>query len=113
MTDAISTLIAKFGGARALAEAIGRDPASVYRWSHPKSRGGTGGRIPPAAVPNILAAAKERGIAISAEELSGSGGSSPPTPTAFVHWLRNTAPYIHAHRGRTFVIAFPGEAVAS
>lgn len=26
-----------------------------------------------------------------------------------VHWFRNAAPYIHAHRGRTFIIAFTGE----
>jgi amino-acid N-acetyltransferase len=30
----------------------------------------------------------------------------------FVHWLRHATPYVHAHRGRTFVIAFGGEAVA-
>ena len=24
----------------------------------------------------------------------------------FVTWLRQVAPYVHAHRGRTFVIAF-------
>lgn len=32
-------------------------------------------------------------------------------PTLFVNWFRHAAPYIHAHRGRTFVIAFGGEAV--
>ncbi len=30
----------------------------------------------------------------------------------FVDWFRACAPYIHAHRGRTFVICFGGEAVA-
>ncbi len=30
----------------------------------------------------------------------------------FVHWFRNSAPYINAFRGRTFVIAFGGEVVA-
>jgi len=34
-------------------------------------------------------------------------GSSP----LFVHWFRNTAPYINAFRGRTFVIAFGGEII--
>lgn len=29
----------------------------------------------------------------------------------FVDWFRNSAPYIHAHRNRTFVICFGGEAV--
>jgi amino-acid N-acetyltransferase len=38
-----------------------------------------------------------------------------PSSTAadpFVHWFRRATPYVHAHRGRTFVIAFGGEAVA-
>jgi amino-acid N-acetyltransferase len=30
----------------------------------------------------------------------------------FVHWLRHATPYVHAHRGRTFVISIAGEAVA-
>ncbi len=32
-------------------------------------------------------------------------------PVQFVSWLRSVAPYIHAFRGKTFVIAFPGELV--
>ena len=35
------------------------------------------------------------------------------TPTQFVQWLRSVAPYIHAFRGKTFVVAFPGELVAA
>lgn len=30
----------------------------------------------------------------------------------FVRWFRGSSPYIHAHRGRTFVVSFGGEAVA-
>jgi len=33
-------------------------------------------------------------------------------PDTFVDWFRSSSPYIHAHRGRTFVIVFGGEAVA-
>jgi len=35
------------------------------------------------------------------------------TPTQFVQWLRSVAPYVHAFRGKTFVIAFPGELVTA
>ena len=34
---------------------------------------------------------------------------SPAFPEAFVRWLRQVAPYVHAFRGRTFVVAFGGE----
>jgi amino-acid N-acetyltransferase len=34
-------------------------------------------------------------------------------PIQFVQWLRSVAPYIHAFRGKTFVVAFPGELVRS
>ncbi|MHB1678582.1 MAG: amino-acid N-acetyltransferase [Sulfuriferula sp.] len=32
--------------------------------------------------------------------------------TAFVHWFRAATPYIHAFRGKTFVLAFGGEVLA-
>ncbi len=35
-----------------------------------------------------------------------------PQPEAFIRWFRQAAPYLHAFRGRTFVIAFGGELVA-
>ena len=36
-----------------------------------------------------------------------------PEPEQFVAWLRSVAPYIHAFRGRTMVVAFAGELVVS
>ncbi len=43
---------------------------------------------------------------------------APPSPAhaglthaQFVTWLRAVAPYVHAHRGRTFVVAFEGELI--
>lgn len=35
-----------------------------------------------------------------------------PTTDSHIKWFRDAAPYINAHRGRTFVIEFGGEAVA-
>jgi amino-acid N-acetyltransferase len=36
---------------------------------------------------------------------------APPPTSPFVEFFRASAPYIHAHRGRTFVVMFGGEAV--
>jgi hypothetical protein len=42
--------------------------------------------------------------------------AAPPahsaTTRAFVQWIRSAAPYIHAFRGKTFIVAFGGEVVA-
>jgi len=37
--------------------------------------------------------------------------AAAPPPPQFVAWLRAVAPYIHGFRGKTFVVAFPGELV--
>ncbi|HEY5790004.1 MAG TPA: amino-acid N-acetyltransferase [Gammaproteobacteria bacterium] len=41
-----------------------------------------------------------------------TGNNSPDENRAFVAWFRHSSPYIHAHRGRTFVIGISGEAVS-
>jgi amino-acid N-acetyltransferase len=38
-------------------------------------------------------------------------GLEPTREDPFLDWFRHCTPYIHAHRGRTFVIAFGGEAL--
>src|SRR5690606_6329298 len=38
---------------------------------------------------------------------------APPEPEQFVAWLRTVAPYIHAFRGKTFVVGVPGELIAA
>src|SRR4051812_10386562 len=43
---------------------------------------------------------------------SAAPAAHSATTRAFVQWIRSAAPYIHAFRGKTFVIAFGGEVVA-
>ena len=40
-----------------------------------------------------------------------SSETSQSTTLQYVHWFRHSAPYINAHRNKTFVIMFDGEAV--
>ena len=42
-----------------------------------------------------------------------SAPQTPTTDTRLVSWVRQAAPYIHAFRGKTFVIAFGGEVLES
>jgi len=67
-------IISKFGGARDLAKAlkaIGRERnfATIYKWTYPRGPNGTGGVIPTAAWPDIMAAARYCGVLITAEDL--------------------------------------------
>lgn len=35
----------------------------------------------------------------------------PEVEKTFIEWFRQSAPYVHSHRGRTFVVSFSGDAV--
>src|SRR5690606_2949433 len=57
-------------------------------------------------------------VPLAATGLAEPAQPVPPAPSAtsedearFVAWLRQVAPYIHAFRGRTFVVAVPGELI--
>jgi hypothetical protein len=65
-------IIRKFGGVPALAKATELSLNSVYKWTYPKERGGTGGLIPTDKLPVVLDAAKARGIEITVDDLRGS-----------------------------------------
>lgn len=58
-------VIDKCGGVTRTAELAGVHQSWVYRWTYPKDKGGTGGRIPAEAQHNLLAAAHRGQIEIS------------------------------------------------
>ena len=58
-----------FGGVRALARALERNPSSVVRWRKPKDEGGSNGAVPSALQGRILAIAQARGLNLTAEDL--------------------------------------------
>jgi DNA-binding transcriptional regulator YdaS (Cro superfamily) len=57
-------VIKKFGGQYKLAKKLGVAESTVYRWTQPRSNGGTGGYIPCPQIPKILKLAKKEGIEI-------------------------------------------------
>ena len=46
MTTPAQQIVAKCGGAAVVAAWLGVNHSTVYRWTQPKDRGGTGGFIP-------------------------------------------------------------------
>ena len=63
-----STIVKKLGGPNAVAKIVGVHRTRVSNWMRPKSRGGTGGRVPQSHHFAILAEAKLRKIDIIASD---------------------------------------------
>jgi hypothetical protein len=61
--------IEAFGGVRALARALDRNPSSVVRWRKPKDEGGSNGAIPSNLQGLILSIAHARGLPLTAEDM--------------------------------------------
>lgn len=65
--DPAKTIIGKIGIEK-VSELTGKHVSRVYRWMYPKERGGTGGFIPNADAPVLLAYAKKNKLKISASD---------------------------------------------
>lgn len=64
-------VIDAFGGVRATARALGRNPSSISRWRRPQEEGGTGGRVPGGLQAVVLQKAREAGLYLTADDLIG------------------------------------------
>jgi hypothetical protein len=62
MENPASYLIKKSGGHERVAEWTGASVTSVYRWTYPKSKGGTGGRVPQDRIQPWIDNARAHGI---------------------------------------------------
>lgn len=65
-----SRVLARFGGAFRLASILremdeSRTVTTLYRWTYPRSKGGTGGLIPGESIPLVLEAARRSGVKIT------------------------------------------------
>lgn len=68
MLNPASRIIRSLGGHDQVAKATGVSISRVYRWTYPKSRGGTGGLVPQKHHPAILALAQGIGLKFTADE---------------------------------------------
>lgn len=79
METVAQRIISRFGGESALAAALGVDVSRVYRWTYPKSRGGTDGLIPAKHHPVILVKAQQMSIKVDPSDFC------PPLPKITRH----------------------------
>lgn len=62
-------IIELFGGVNSLAREINEYPATVLRWSYPRSKRGMDGMIPSRAQGKIISAAKRLNIRLTEKDL--------------------------------------------
>ena len=63
-------IIAKFDGHANLAEAIGVDRTTVYKWTYPITSGGSDGIIPGPSLRKILKVARAHGVLLTDDDIS-------------------------------------------
>ena len=126
MSKIADRIIALCGGPQTISEWLGISPTSVYRWTYPRSSGGSGGHIPQKHIEPLLEAAGRRGIPLTLQDFfddaplpsAGKEKKTTPAPThihdawlAKAHTLSEALPYMRNYAGKTFVIKFGGHAM--
>ena len=71
-------VIAKFGGAAVVAELTQKHISRVFRWTYPKSRGGSGGFSPWAEAVKLLAFAPRHGVELTPADFFPFPTEPPP-----------------------------------
>lgn len=73
------SIVRKLGGPKTVSSIVGIHRTRVYKWMYGREVGGTGGQIPFRYAPALIAAARQAGIALSAEDfLPASDGAGAP-----------------------------------
>ena len=65
MSKIADRIIALCGGPQTISEWLGISPTSVYRWTYPRSSGGSGGEISPKKIIALLFKSGRRGTSLS------------------------------------------------
>lgn len=65
MSNCATRVIEKLGGHKKVANILGVNVSQVYRWTYPRTRGGTDGLIPSRHQSDLLAASVKEGLGLS------------------------------------------------
>ena len=65
----VQKVVSAFGGVRATARAVKRDPARVTRWGKPIEEGGSGGRLPTSVQTHLMQMIQEGRLNLTAADL--------------------------------------------
>lgn len=66
-------IVYKIGGVKIVADLLGINTQQVYKWFKPKSKGGTGGSIPPKHHIKLLEHCKENRLGINLADFKNKG----------------------------------------
>lgn len=69
-------IINLFGGAPIIASGLNLERTSVYKWTYPKNKGGSGDRVPLKWAGPIINLAKARGITLGYEDVIPGEGDA-------------------------------------
>lgn len=70
-----ASIIRLFGGAKIVAEIVGKHPSRIYRWTYPETeREGTGGVIPARDQRALMTHAKAKGLDLRPEDFFDASG---------------------------------------
>lgn len=73
LMEPASTIIKALGGPAKVAAIAGVHRTRVYGWMRARDAGGTGGVIPMAHIPKLLAAARSAGVSLYGDDFIPSG----------------------------------------
>ena len=82
MLNPAAHIIAKCGGPEAVAAMVGIHPSNVHRWTYPKDKGGTDGRVPTRHHRKLIEAARAKGITLTPDDFFHGAAPAAAPATA-------------------------------
>jgi aspartate carbamoyltransferase catalytic subunit len=95
MLNPAAHIIAKCGGPEAVAAMVGIHPSNVHRWTYPKDKGGTDGRVPTRHHRKLIEAARAKGITLTPDDFFHGAATVTPAPAVATDTDASRFPHRH------------------